>query len=248
LAVAPDWRAEVSLRVQAYRKRRQRLREGPAQPELAFVAQERETLGDTASFAPATPPPSVRPVHRRAQRTERVEIDLLQPSLDFSGTAPAANTAAGAAVWHPALVLPMASLHERRRAALLDGVALLFAYGGFLALFAALGGRLALSRLDAAVLLATLALFYALYFALFTMLGGATPGMMLRGLHLATFDGGEPSMRHLAWRSFGYLVSAGALMLGFLWALWDDEHLCWHDRISHTHLTWAPDSHGAPGN
>jgi uncharacterized RDD family membrane protein YckC len=138
-----------------------------------------------------------------------------------------------------ALVSPMASLHERRMAAVLDAALLLFAYGSFLALFAALGGRLAASKVDAAVLVATLGLFYAQYFALFTFFGGVTPGMMWRKLRLATFDGREPQLSDRAWRSFGYLVSAGTLMLGFLWALWDEDRLCWHDRISHTHLTWT---------
>jgi uncharacterized RDD family membrane protein YckC len=133
-------------------------------------------------------------------------------------------------------------------AALLDGALLLFAYGSFLALFAAMGGQLAASKVDAAVIVATLGLFYAQYFALFTLFGGVTPGMMWRGLRLATFDGHEPQGRDRAWRTFGYLVSAGTLMLGFFWALWDEDHLCWHDRISHTHLTWnggAADVRGA---
>jgi uncharacterized RDD family membrane protein YckC len=175
---------------------------------------------------------------------ERVEIDLLQPSLDFSRQASAAAPAVPGR--DASLVWPAASFRERRLAALIDAGALLLACGVFLALFAALGGRLTVSRLDAAVLLMVLALFYMLYFGLFTMLSRATPGMMLRNLRLATFDGGEPQMRHLAWRSFGYLVSAGAMALGFLWALWDEEHLCWHDRISHTHLTGAIPARGEP--
>jgi len=257
LAVAPDWRSEVTLRLQEYRKRQRRLREGPAQPELVF-SEERGAETDkpapsraayTAAYTAAAPVPAPavavqpprRTFRRGTHRIERVEIDLLQPSLDFSGATSAAGAAGRAANWHAALVLPMASLHERRLAAMLDGALLLFAYGGFLSLFSALGGRLVASKLDAAVLMATLALFYGQYFALFTLFGGATPGMMWRGLRLATFDGGEPRLRHLAWRSFGYLVSAGTLMLGFLWALWDEDHLCWHDRISHTHLTWTAD-------
>ena len=140
----------------------------------------------------------------------------------------------------------MASLRERRLAALLDAALILFAYGSFLALFSALGGRFSASRLDVAVLLTTLGLFYGQYFALFTLFGGATPGMLWRGLRLATFNGGDPQMRDLAWRSFGYLISAGTLMLGFLWALWDEERLCWHDRISHTHLTWTAEKPLAP--
>jgi uncharacterized RDD family membrane protein YckC len=137
------------------------------------------------------------------------------------------------------LASPGASLHERRLAATLDGALILFAYGAFLSLFSLLGGRFAASKLDAAVLLATLALFYGQYFALFTLFGGVTPGMIWRKLRLATFDGHEPGVGHLACRSFGYMVSAGTLALGFLWALWDEDRLCWHDRISHTHLTWT---------
>ena len=144
----------------------------------------------------------------------------------------------------------MASLHERRLAATLDAALLLFAYGGFLGFFWALGGRLAVSKVDAGVLAATLGLFYAQYFMLFTFFFGVTPGMSWRGLRLATFDGHEPQVRDRAWRSFGYLVSAGTLMLGFVWALWDEDRLCWHDRISHTHLTWSgemPDALGEQG-
>jgi uncharacterized RDD family membrane protein YckC len=234
--------------LQEYRKRQRRLREGPSQPELVFGQQvsaeaDKPVLGraavvSRAAYAAAAAAP-VPPMPRRVSRAERVEIDLIQPSLDFSGAATSAGVGRGAAGWHVALVSPMASLHERRLAASLDAALLLFAYTSFLMLFWALGGRFSASKVDAAVLMGTLALFYAQYFALFTFLGGATPGMLWRGLRLATFDGREPQFGHRAWRSFGYLVSAGTLMLGFLWALWDEDHLCWHDRISHTHLTWA---------
>jgi uncharacterized RDD family membrane protein YckC len=243
--MAPDWRSEVSLRLQEYRKRQRRLRQGPAQPELTFG----EDTGVDAGQAPvrrvehAAVAPAIQPMPRRVHRVERVEIDLLQPSLDFSGTA-AWPTGHVTSDWRISLVSPMASLHERRLAALLDAALILFAYGGFLLLFSALGGRFVPSKLDALVLLATLALFYGQYFALFTVFGAATPGMLWRGLRLATFDGREPQLRELAWRSFGYLVSAATLMLGFLWALWDEDHLCWHDRISHTHLTWTAESLG----
>lgn len=235
------------MRLQEYRKRQKRLRDGPSQPELVFGEQEQQEEKSAESDTPLQRRPAyeaataiaapVPPMPRRVHRVERVEIDLLQPSLDFSGAA-SPGRARGAA-WHAALVSPMASLHERRMAGALDAALILFAYGSFLALFSVLGGRLQASKVDAAVLTATLGLFYAQYFALFTFFGGVTPGMMWRGLRLATFDGHEPQLRDKAWRTFGYLVSAGTLMLGFLWALWDEDRLCWHDRISHTHLTWT---------
>ncbi len=120
---------------------------------------------------------------------------------------------------------------------MLDAALLLFSYGGMLALFTVLGGHVGFNKLDLAVAGATLALFYAQYFALFTVFGGSTPGMMLRGLRVASFDGRVPTSRQMAWRSFGYLISAGTCFLGFVWALWDDEQLCWQDRISQTYLT-----------
>jgi uncharacterized RDD family membrane protein YckC len=131
----------------------------------------------------------------------------------------------------------VASLPERRRAAIVDVGLLIFSYGGMLALFTVLGGHIAFDKLDLAVVGATFGLFYAQYFALFTIFGGSTPGMMLRGLRVITFDGGIPASRQMAWRSFGYLISAGTCFLGFAWALWDDDQLCWQDRISQTYLT-----------
>jgi uncharacterized RDD family membrane protein YckC len=136
-----------------------------------------------------------------------------------------------------ATLYPVASLRERRRAAFVDAGLLLFSYGGMLALFTVLGGRIGFNRIDLGVAGATFGLFYAQYFALFTVFGGSTPGMMLRGLRVASFDGGIPTSRQMGWRSLGYLISAGACFLGFIWALWDDDQLCWQDRISQTYLT-----------
>ena len=131
----------------------------------------------------------------------------------------------------------VAPLKVRRQAAIVDAGLLLFSYGGMLALFTVLGGNIGFNRLDLAVAGATFALFYAQYFALFTVFGGSTPGMMIRGLRVISFDGGIPTSRQMGWRSFGYLISAGTCFLGFVWALWDDDQLCWQDRISQTYLT-----------
>jgi uncharacterized RDD family membrane protein YckC len=128
-------------------------------------------------------------------------------------------------------------LPERRLAALVDTGLLFFTYGGMLALFTVLGGHVGLNKLDLTVAGATLGLFYAQYFALFTVFGGSTPGMMVQGLRVVSFKGETPTSRQLAWRSLGYLISAGACFLGFIWALWDDDQLCWQDRISQTYLT-----------
>ncbi len=106
-----------------------------------------------------------------------------------------------------------------------------------IALFTVLGGHLRFNLADALIGAVTLLLFYSQYFALFTVFGGSTPGMMMRGLRVVRFDGGMPSSSQMIWRSFGYLLSAGACGLGFMWAAYDEERLCWHDRISQTYVT-----------
>jgi len=184
-------------------------------------------------------PPAPRP------SLDRLEIDVAQPAFDFGRGSRSddrwdAVRPSAERPWRESLdsgVYPVAPLAQRRVAGLLDAVLLLFSYGAFLSLFVALGGRFDFSKIDAAIAGLTLALFYALYVALFTFFGGTTPGMMLRHLRVVSFDGSEPTPGQLLWRSFGYLVSAGTLMFGFLAGLWDDDTLCWHDRISQTYLT-----------
>jgi uncharacterized RDD family membrane protein YckC len=87
---------------------------------------------------------------------------------------------------------------------------------------------------------ATFVIVYLQYFALFTVFGGTTPGMMMRGLHVVSFSGEPPTPRQMLWRSAGYMLSAGTFFMGFLWALWDEDALTWHDRLSRTYLCPAP--------
>ena len=112
----------------------------------------------------------------------------------------------------------------------------------------ALGVPIGSSRVEIAIWLAILFLLYAQYFGIFTAFVGTTPGMRHAGLRVVSFDGNPPTPRQLLWRTFGYLVAGGAGMLGFLWALWDDDKLCWQDRTSQTYLTAlvpVPEQHTA---
>ncbi len=238
LAVEPEWRREVSSRLHAYRARRHGSAVSDIQTALPFEADSLSPVEspDSDSDVEAKFIPPASPARQRKPRVERYEISIHEGSPDGAAIhrqarSPSQDRTA------PDSLYPVASLPARRRAALLDLALLLFSYGGMLALFIALGGRLGFNKIDAAVTGATLALFYAQYFALFTIFGGSTPGMMLRGIRVISFNGRVPTSRQMAWRSFGYLISAGTFFLGFLWALWDDDHLCWHDRISQTYLT-----------
>ena len=241
-SIETDWRSEVSQRLDAYRIRHGDLRGVGVQPELAFtppiLPEPALVAFQSSAEAPSfeAPPATIKKRRFRPARVERLEIDVEQPAFDFTGTSSDAAPKAALSPYDSPL-LSVASLAERRRAGVLDMTLLLFAYGGFLTVFRALGGRFSVSRFDLLITVAILGLLYAQYVTLFTYFAGATPGMMLRGLRVASLDGLDPSPRQLLWRSLGYLISAGTLLLGFLWVLWDEDQLSWHDRISQTCIT-----------
>ena len=231
-APEPEWRREVTRRLEEYRARRRRLHPDDSQSGLPFSAEialdEEEEANEAATRE------RDRSRHRpntRQRQPERMEIQI-QPELDFSS---ALDDGA-----HPQTALvPVANLSARRQAGTLDAIFLALTYAGFLGLFRSLGGHIAFEKMDGIVYLTCFYLLYAQYFFLFTTFAGATPGMQLRCLTIVRLDGTLPDTRQLLWRSFGYILSGATLMLGYLWSLWDEDHFTWQDRISQTYITAA---------
>jgi uncharacterized RDD family membrane protein YckC len=235
----PEWRREVTRRLEDYRARRRRL--NPDEPQSGLPFHEEVSLqdyGEEPFEIPMERPRPARPSHRKNQ-AERVEINV-QPELDFSSSTDDRA--------HPqSPLVPVASVAARRWAGVIDFLFLGFTCAGFFGLFRSLGGEMLLDKVDALVYAAVAFLFYCLYFFLFTTFAGATPGMQLRALTIVRLDGTLPETRQLLWRSFGYALSGATLMLGFIWALWDEDHFTWQDRISHTYVTAAtPVADAAP--
>jgi uncharacterized RDD family membrane protein YckC len=285
----PEWRREVSRRLEDYRARRRRQGRKLAEPEQSALpfesavplepshpryraslrrhsmsAHRDENPEPALTATPAAqqeasaplpivleetievPPPiasepaassdlSAEPAADRDHSgdADRIEIAVSQPKFDFVLLADDEQQP-------QTTLVPVGDLRERTRAALLDAFFLLTAFGAFLLLFKLFGGQLSLGKTEGLVLLVSFLLFYAQYFLLFSIFGGTTPGMYFRGLSVVGFDGQRPEPRQLLWRGIGYLVSGATLLLGFLWALWDEDHLTWHDRMSQTYLTTAP--------
>ncbi len=225
-APEPEWRVEVSRRLEQYRARRGHLRPDDSQSGLPF--QQAPSVLEIEDEVPERPPP--RPAQRQ-RSTERLDI-CIQPELKF------ASSADDRARPQTALV-PVATLAERRWAGILDALFLGLTCAGFMSLFRSLGGQMTLEKTDAIVYLAVAYLFYALYFFLFTVMAGATPGMQLRGLTVVRLDGSLPDTRQLLWRNFGYMLSGATMLLGFVWAIWDEDHFTWQDRMSQTYITAA---------
>ena len=74
-----------------------------------------------------------------------------------------------------------------------------------------------------------------LYQALFFTLADATPGMKYARISLCTFDDQTPTPTQLQRRLGASLLSVLPLGLGVAWALFDEQHLSWHDRYSGTY-------------
>jgi uncharacterized RDD family membrane protein YckC len=240
------WRGELAQRLDAYRSRRRKLAPNAAQSQFSFDDPAGNTPPHTSLAVAETPTPVEddfsftiaigRPSKKHVLEESRMVIDVGLPA--DSEANPQTQIAEDERKSQPGLH-PVASIDDRRLAALIDFCCLLFAYGGFLMLFGSLGGQFTLSKLNAAVYTTTFAIVYLQYFALFTIFGGTTPGMMMRGLQVVSFSGEPPTPRQMLFRTAGYILSAGTFFLGFLWAMWDEDELTWHDRLSRTHLSAA---------
>lgn len=79
-------------------------------------------------------------------------------------------------------------------------------------------------------------LLVGVYFLLFMLSASQTPGMKMRRLIAVNREDSTLGPRAACMRGFGYFVSIVPLMLGFIWAVIDPEHLTWADKVSGTYL------------
>jgi uncharacterized RDD family membrane protein YckC len=81
-----------------------------------------------------------------------------------------------------------------------------------------------------------LAVITALYHGLFYAFAKGTPGMLYAGVSLCTFDGQKPTRAQRLGRLVAMLLSVVPMGLGIMWAIFDEDRLSWHDRLSQTYL------------
>jgi uncharacterized RDD family membrane protein YckC len=93
-----------------------------------------------------------------------------------------------------------------------------------------------LDKRSAGVYAAGLMVLVGVYFLLFMLSSSQTPGMKLKRLTVVTRDGAPLDPASACLRGLGYFISIAPLMLGFIWAVIDPEHLTWADKVSGTFL------------
>jgi uncharacterized RDD family membrane protein YckC len=143
---------------------------------------------------------------------------------------------------------PTASITRRSLAGLVDSVVLVMALAAFAAIFVRLnpslnpGLQLSLNPAQgplpmfAAAFAVVALLFWMAYEYLFVVYTGSTPGLRAARLRLTGFDGLPLSRRSRRWRVLASFLSAFSAGLGYFWCVLDQDGLCWHDRITRTHV------------
>lgn len=139
----------------------------------------------------------------------------------------------------PGFEIPLQSSSRARRstAAALDAIIVLTAASFFGYIFVNIAAPNLQWREIAPVAAGISALLWAAYQYLFLVYTGSTPGIRLAKLRLARFDGTAAPRRLRRWRVLASLLSAVSLALGYFWCFLDEDGLCWHDRITRTHMS-----------
>jgi uncharacterized RDD family membrane protein YckC len=132
--------------------------------------------------------------------------------------------------------IELAPLSRRVMALMVDASLILATFLSVAILFASHARQLPGMRTAAVCSALALIVIAAAYQALFLTLVRVTPGMWYAGIALSTLDGCHTSRAQRCRRLTALLLSVLPLGLGLAWALFDDAHLTWHDRLSKTYL------------
>ncbi len=217
----------------AARKARPRREEGPLLDEESHDPESAQIRIFEVEEQDISRAPSVDPVLPewstiRLDARPAVEDDPEEDNVDRGGLHPQR---------HSSLDLPLqvAPMEDRLMAAVVDIALVCVAFLLFVLVFVACTahpptGKSALT--GAALALAGL---FVLYQVIFFTYSEATPGMRYAKIALCTFDDENPTRKNTRGRVAALLLSALPLGLGFAWALFDEDRLGWHDRMSRTY-------------
>ncbi len=191
------------------------------------------------------------PLRDEAEAAASAQLRIFEVEPNLIATAPAAEPETTAPVWSSILLdtppvihvavepepqvfppLQVAPLNLRLMAGMVDLCAVSATFLVGLTVFALWANVLPTGITAAAIGVATLTVFYALYNLLFFTFSEATPGMRYARIGLCTFEDENPTRSQMRRRTFAVILAALPLGLGFAWAWFDGEGLGWHDRLS----------------
>lgn len=223
----------------ATRKMRPRRAEGPYAAQVE--AQGQLSIFEVDPVTISTEPAATGAVAEIGMETwagpewSGIELDE-EPEAEMVSTAPSAARVDRAEPAEAAVALQVAAINRRLMAAVVDFSLIASAF--LATAMAALSKADTLPTIKAMELGSAVALplIGVLYLALFLTLAKATPGMKYARLEICTLGGERPARAQRIQRMTALLLSMLPLGLGGAWAVFDEQHLCWHDRMSGTYL------------
>jgi len=218
---------------------------------------------DQASVETSTPNPAaettarVIPFRRYASAPPKPLEELAEPLqlfpriLEVAEVAPPAPALGGILIEsaeeepnpkRPGIEIPLQTSPISRRflAAGIDGTVVASAFCLFAYIFVRITASNPPLTQAAGMGVVVLGILWAGYQYLLLTYAGATPGLQLTNLRLSRFDGSAVPRQVRRWRAFASILTALSLGLGYAWYMLDEDQLCWHDRITKTHLAPNP--------
>jgi hypothetical protein len=203
-----------------------------------------ESTAKVIEFASYNPAPRsldelAEPVLDRPRIMEAPELVPPPPALGGMLIEPEEEAASER---RPGFEIPLqaAPMARRMAASAIDATLVLLAFAAFAYIFSRITaepppvGKI----VGAGALL--IGFFWSAYQYLLLVYSGATPGLKLARLELHRFDGSPVPLRIRRWRVLTSVLSGLSLGLGYAWCFLDEDHLCWHDRITRTYMAPAP--------
>jgi uncharacterized RDD family membrane protein YckC len=136
----------------------------------------------------------------------------------------------------PAAELLVATLSDRVLATVVDGALVTLAFLAAAVVVVASTSHPPAGRIALIASGCGLVLFWMLYQFLFLSYAEeGTPGMRYARIALCTFDDDNPTREQMRKRIPAMLLSAVPAGLGLAWAIFDGDHLSWHDRLTRTY-------------
>jgi uncharacterized RDD family membrane protein YckC len=182
-------------------------------------------------------PPSIEELAESIMDRPRIleapeEVDTASPLSDIS-VAPEQEQYPAVEFELPLQVAPMS---RRVFAGLVDALIVLLGAAVFVWIVLKAGVPMPPAKAGFLFAMAASCVFWVIYQYLFLVYAGITPGMQIARLRLITFDGGPVRRQARRGRSVAMALSTLSLGLGLIWALLDEDTLCWHDRITRTYV------------
>lgn len=228
-AAAPtDSAAEPRIRETAVEAPRTRLPE-----TIAKIIEFPRTI-----YAPPVRPHDLaEPVFDRPRILEAPEIVPPPPAL---GGVTIEEVARAEPERRPGVDMPLQSAAVRQRvmATLIDASVVGAATAVFGGIFYRVTGTLPTPLQSAVVGAGLFSALWIGYQYLLLVYSGTTAGLRALRLRVQRFDGGEAGRRLRRWRVLGSMVSAASLGMGYAWHFLDEDGLCWHERVTKTHIAY----------